>query len=391
MNLSEEFIYNLTKKSFLSLWTYPNPIRKKNKELCDILIFSHPHIIIISVKEILPTDSGDFEVDWERWKKTALEKSFKQIYGAERFLESVDYLITPDTSHKFELPDRNERKYHRIAIAIGGEERMPLMWGDMGKGFIHVFDKISSDIIISELDTITDFVKYLTRKEELYENYGYDKIIITGSEEDLLAQYLGNSESFDTKYTKIFLDVGLWDGYINNESNKKWKEDIKGSYAWDNIIEQLIKDYKQNRMLSDINYSEFELVMRTMAKESRENRIILSKEFVDFFNKPNIRSRPVASYSGISYVFLTTKRNEDRKDRKIELIGRCMIVRVLIPESDTVIGIATEKNDGERGFSLDVAYLYRPIISETDKNNIDKMVNELGWFKKSYNKINAKN
>ena len=35
------------------------------------------------------------------------------------------------------------------------------------KGYIHVFDDVTLNIVLSELDTITDFVKYLRKKEGL--------------------------------------------------------------------------------------------------------------------------------------------------------------------------------------------------------------------------------
>ncbi len=41
---SEEFVNKLCKKSFLKLWTHPNPKGKKDKELCDCLIVCGIHI-----------------------------------------------------------------------------------------------------------------------------------------------------------------------------------------------------------------------------------------------------------------------------------------------------------------------------------------------------------
>ena len=70
MTSSEEYVYGLSQHSFLTIWCYPNPKGKKDKELCDVLVFCDPHIIIISVKEIEPTDSGNKNVDWQRWKRT---------------------------------------------------------------------------------------------------------------------------------------------------------------------------------------------------------------------------------------------------------------------------------------------------------------------------------
>ena len=357
MTPSEKYVYELTQLSFLTLWCYPNPKGKKDKELCDVLVFCSPHIIIISVKEIEPTDSGDEKVDWQRWKKTALDKSFNQLYGAERYLNSINQLKLFDGSSGPLLPKIKDRIYHRVAIVIGGEKKMPLLWGDLGKGFIHVFDFIATEILFTELDTITDFTKYLTKKEEFYQSGSMTKLIFEGGEEDLLAFYLDNSEEFTSKGTLTILTSGLWDGYKVSEANKKWMEGIKESIIWDNMIELLTDDFRNGRMEVGKEYDNFELVVRTMARESRYNRIILSKEFLEAYNKKNTRAHPTTSYSGIGYVFMYINRNESRESRRAELCGRCLILRKHTPEIITFIGIATEKNDGKKGFSLDVVSL----------------------------------
>jgi hypothetical protein len=46
-------------------------------------------------------------------------------------------------------------------VALGGRREGPVSQGDFGKGFVHVFDERSLDIVLSELDTVTDFVQYL--------------------------------------------------------------------------------------------------------------------------------------------------------------------------------------------------------------------------------------
>jgi hypothetical protein len=381
MTPSEKYVYELSQHSFLTLWCYPNPKGKKDKELCDILVFCDPHIILISVKEIEPTDSGNIDVDWQRWKKTALEKSFNQLYGAERYLNSINQLKLFDGSPGPKLPQIKYRIYHRVSIVIGGEKKMPLLWGDLGKGFIHVFDSITAEILFTELNTITDFTKYLTKKEKFYNAGNFFKLIFEGGEEDLLAFYLSNSEEFKLEGTLTILTAGLWNGYKMSEANLQWMEDIKDSVVWDNMIELLIEDYQNDRMEVGKEYENFELVMRTMAKESRNNRIILSKEFLEAYNKKNIRAHPTSSYSGLGYVFMFVNRDESREYRRAELGGRCLIIRKYTPEINTIIGIATEKKDGKKGFSLDVVYYYKPALSEQENRKADELIEKYGWFK----------
>ena len=82
---SEKYVTELCKRSFLKIWTHPNPIGKKGKELCDCLIVCGSHIIIISVKDIEYKNTGD-KTGMERWERSAIEKSISQIYGAEIWL-----------------------------------------------------------------------------------------------------------------------------------------------------------------------------------------------------------------------------------------------------------------------------------------------------------------
>jgi hypothetical protein len=45
VNDSEQFVYDICSKSFLSLWSYINPQGKTpGKELCDVLVVCNPHV-----------------------------------------------------------------------------------------------------------------------------------------------------------------------------------------------------------------------------------------------------------------------------------------------------------------------------------------------------------
>jgi hypothetical protein len=88
VNGSEQFVYDICTKSFLSLWSYINPQGKTSgKELCDVLVICDPHVIVISVKDIQLKSTEDPSVDWKRWQRKAIEESIKQIKGAIRWLD----------------------------------------------------------------------------------------------------------------------------------------------------------------------------------------------------------------------------------------------------------------------------------------------------------------
>jgi hypothetical protein len=82
MTRTEELVYALCNRTFLSLWSFPNPVGKKGKELCDVLVVCEPDIVIFSIKEINIKESGDLDVDIERWMQRAITESVKaNIWG----------------------------------------------------------------------------------------------------------------------------------------------------------------------------------------------------------------------------------------------------------------------------------------------------------------------
>jgi hypothetical protein len=180
---SEKFVAALCEQSFLRLWTHPNPKGKKNKELCDCLIVCGSHIVIISVKECEYKDTGD-KTGWERWEKAAIEKSASQIWGAERWLQTVDQFMRHD-GRKISLPGKSDRKYHRISVSLGGQGNVLIKWGDLGNGFVHVCNEYSVGILFNSLNTITDFVEFLSASEGLITS-GVQMIFDGGGIEDLV-------------------------------------------------------------------------------------------------------------------------------------------------------------------------------------------------------------
>lgn len=232
MTPSEKYVSELCEKSFLPFWSFPNPIGKKNKELCDLFVVCENTIIIISVKDITPSKSEDELIKYERWVKKAIHDSVDQIYGAERFLETVHEVFLKDKKTKIKLPPKESRIIHRIAIAFGSANDFPLPTGNFGKGNVNVFDEKATFTILNELDTITDFTDYLTAKEKFVS----DKTILIPSEIDFLAFYLQTGLKIDVPADTIISGSGLWESYIETNEYSEWKEDITVSYIWDFMI-----------------------------------------------------------------------------------------------------------------------------------------------------------
>src|SRR5713101_116855 len=130
MTDSERVVYELIKKSFLSFWSYPNPLNARRRELCDVLVVCDPDIIIFSIKEIEYKDTGRPTVDVERWKRKAIDASSKQVYGAERQLVTQSEVITSDGKVALPFPAGANKNIYRVAVALGSKEKVPLIFGD---------------------------------------------------------------------------------------------------------------------------------------------------------------------------------------------------------------------------------------------------------------------
>lgn len=334
MTKSEELVYKLCTKSFLSLWSYPNPKGKKGKELCDILVVCEPDIIIFSVKEIEFKDTGD-KVGFERWHKKAIEESCNQIYGAERWINSNPNVITQTGEEGLAFPDISKRKIHRVAVALGSKGKVPMSFGDFGNGFVHIFDEVSLEVVMNELDTITDFVTYLTDKENFY---GQGRQTCFIGEENLLAFYLSQGRKFPDEATFLALYVDLWSGFRNDAQVQVKKKLDEISYVWDRLIELINKDFREDGLTSAIPHSAIklstvELLVRTMARENRFSRRILGNSFIEFLElskQKKVKSRfAVGSMSEVLYLFLASDLNNGREYNLAELYGRCGFARLI--------------------------------------------------------------
>ncbi|HHT9130458.1 MAG TPA: NERD domain-containing protein [Candidatus Brocadiaceae bacterium] len=382
VNDAEEFVYQVCRRSFLSLWSYPNPRGKDaNKELCDILILCDPDVIIISVKEIGFTNSGNISTDWKRWRKRAIEGSIKQIYGAGRWIQSASHVIRGDGTQGLPFPEIKRRRIHRVAVALGGDGKISIRSGNFGKGFVHVFDRTSFSIILKELDTIMDFVQYLIAKENIYRP-GI-KAVFQGGEENLLALYLHNGCVFPKNYDRLGIDDTLWEGFKNKEEYKAKKLADEESYVWDRLLELISDDVLHGKLEFGSALSEDESTIRVMARENRFGRRVLGKafnEFIGLSSQRKIRSRMTFSPSGITYVFLAMPHGEDRKFRHAELSGRCFVARGLFKDHKTVVGIATEQYEPGKGASFDFLCLHKENWADKDQQQLEFVQKKCGYF-----------
>lgn len=386
MTRSEQFVSWLCHRAFLKLWTHPNPVGKKGKELCDCLVVCGSHLIIVSVKEIEYRDTGD-HVGWARWHKAAIDESAKQIWGAERWLRKAELVLRRDR-RSITLPPHSERTYHRVSVSLGGRGSVPLRWGDCGHGFVHLLDEYSLAEAFRELDTITDFVRYLDAVEDMFEK-GVRPLFAGAGAEDLLALYVRNGATFGFLLENgsfpdtVVIDEGIWKALIDSPEYVARNKDLASSYSWDRLIEHFADDLLTNGMFDMFSkeVTTNELALVAMARQPRSHRANLADAFLKFLGPEGVKvgARVVFATNDTAFVFITGA-SEDRESRARELALRCLVVRVRGPAS-IVIGIATDRpTEGKSGHSSDIAYIHLPEFTDEDVRNVDGIQRDLGYF-----------
>jgi hypothetical protein len=431
---SERYLATLCQKSFLTLWSYPNLYTDEGKrgvegdghELCDLLIVFGGDVIIFSDKHITFNEAVDTNIAWRRWFKKAIQKSARQLFGAERWILKFPSRIFLDRKchQPFPFPIQ-PKKIHRIVVARGiyqacksyfggvsigslivnstlaGDQHLSLPF-NIGrvapdKGFLHVFEDFTLDAVFDELDTVDDFIAYLAKREALL-TAAKPKIIATGDEQ-LLSVYLtkmNDKGEHDFRLNigeqapdGIYLDESFWAGMKQNPKYIAKKQADRVSYAWDRLIEHFIR-YAHS--VSEPAY--IEPAVRLMASEPRLRRRQLAPALVSLITctPKGKRAARVAysdNYPGRAYIFLVVPKLDSesyaqyRENRQNLLLAYCKVVKLLCGKADFIIGIATEPQHGA-GSSEDLAcYDVREWT--------DEMENEARWLQERFSLLQDSN
>ncbi len=369
---AESFLYELSKKSFFVDWCYLNPLLPDGKELCDLLIVFDEIAIIWQIKDLKPNKDGGI-------KESDFEKNIKQLSGARRTLFDLKTPIklnNPRRGEEIFNPEKIKEIY-LIAVFIGDfQSSIPLI-DSIKKYLVHIFIMPFLEIVLNELDTITDFIEYLRCKEKFITSFN-QRIITLSGEEDFLGLYLLNDRNLDKFNNAILLTVAddIWKGFSTSENYNRREKADKKSYFWDNLI---------NRA-HEAETGEYEIIARELARLNRFERRLASNSFIEAHlslkNDPNKLFKRTIAIKGVSYCFLFAGEAEkDIEERKNLLFHTCMIVRMLKPENKTVIGISTSAAYGPT-FGYEFFYINIPELSQSDIDEIKQYQNKLGIYTK---------
>lgn len=435
---SEAYLAKLADQSFLDLWSYPNVYIDKivnrgtsvGKELCDLLVVCGDHVLLFSDKTIRWPDNQPVDIAWARWYKKAVKKSVDQINGAVRWIrENPDRVFLDHACTRaipFPLPTAERMKLHCIIVALGagkacsdffgegsgslvllddqsgetGGDRtpMPFTIGDVNPSgpYVHVLDDTTLDIVLQELDTITDFTEYLERKSAFIRA---GNLLGAHGEEELLAVYLMNvgpdgrhgffrpDGSPWTIGDRLMVDGGHYRSMRKNPQYVAKKKADRISYLWDNLIKAFTKNIIGDSLARLEGWSDrldknlSEIGVRYMALEDRTARRYHSLAVRGAFESIGDKHRffrvmmpgPSADNQDTAFCILLFRVPDEfpevsyeryRQARTSTLYGYALNVLRKNPKLKRIIGLAMEPWKPGQSGSEDMIYAEQPVWTE---------------------------
>jgi len=385
---AETLIADLCGNAFFKDFCFKNPYvgtGKDRKELCDVLVILGDTAIIWQIKNIKLGENGHF-------KQSDIDKAVKQCRGAKRRLNTLGKVEFTNVAGKTKTIDSSKIKStHLIAAIEGGFAEFGSFYDDNGNGNVHIFFEKFTRYTTKHLNTVTDFVRYLSNKERFLSDC--KGLIISGGEEELLAVYLNNNRTFgnmeDANATHIFLDTEGSADKLENDQGYKTKQEIDEYWgkAWDMLIQKKSEGLTHK---GDTSTSEDrDKFLAKMMSHDRFERRILGKTYIDAATEATKGSsskdfvyRRYYPANGVTYVFaFMGELDGDHQPRQTMLHVAALAARKQFPTNTMVIGVVTERNmiKNAKGCSFDWV-----MFDLDDKELQRQLTPELEAFMKQY-------
>jgi hypothetical protein len=439
---SERILAQLSRRAFLSLWTFPNVHTdegfkagsKSPKEFVDGFLVFGDDVVLFSDKDISFNEEKPLTVAWPRWYRKAVTHSIQQLYGAlswlKRFPDRI--FLDPACTKKLPvaLPPPERARYHLVAVTRGTYKAVTRHFpgsigtllirsdiagdadphrpfcvgrGPAGKLFIHILNEFALEVILREFDTASDFLTYLKAREQFLGNP--ELLVIAPGEEQLVAAYLLNMRGDDHWFIPAPKDgekepdgvtfvESLFDSLQNRDEYRRKKKADRVSYAWDALVERFIRLGDPELAGPHIQQTNAELEegLRIIASESRFNRRLLARALGDALAKaaahPGKRlARIVAAAQDPDrvYIFVVLpKRPEDaygkyRTFRLALLDAYCRSAQLRFPTATTFVGIGVDHPVKDYEGGSEDLYIFQPkALTEEERQEIEKLRSKLG-------------
>ncbi|URX62087.1 SEC-C domain-containing protein [Luteibacter anthropi] len=326
----ERHLAALARHHLLRLWSYPGLSRREKngvaQELADLTVVFGDDILLFSDKDETWSPHPDVMVAWSRWYRRAIEKSAKQLWGAEQYLRRSpnEVYLDPGLNKPFPFPLVNEKtRIHLIAVTANSEDAAqahfdslapgssstlmfqfpehpeemtphPFVVGDLDpkRTFVHVFDRASLDRVLGELGTIADLIDYLTKKAAAIRG---GHLMLYAGEEDLLAFYLYERGAdgygalpFDSKVMRARLAIpeGEWVGFRTSDRYRLHAAQRESARPWGRMLDHFDASIVEANTgeANDTPLWMHERALRVAASENMASRARLAAEFGRKYN-----------------------------------------------------------------------------------------------------------
>ncbi|WP_210250756.1 YecA family protein [Bradyrhizobium hipponense] len=314
---TERMLADFCERSFLKLWSYPNPFKDDGHELCDLLAVFDNHVFIFFDRENeLPEGPDkDPKVVWDRWKRNVIDRQVKTAHGAERYIRSGRPIFM-DAKRTAPFPlhiDARKAVIHKIIVAHGAKEACERaspdnVYGSLAIAYtetdggpsqpfhieidrrkpVHILDSHNMPIVLGELDTVSDLSTYLDEKVRAAS--AFDHLTYCG-EEDLLGHYLLNYDEVKKRHVigpkneneavnGIMIGEGEWHDFIQTDLYKNTKTVDRVSYFWDELIQRTCQNSLDGTLGGNSNIFRGESAIYEMVKEPRFMRRGLAEKML---------------------------------------------------------------------------------------------------------------
>lgn len=399
---SEAYLGRLARASFLTLWSYPNLYTDESrsgsgdgKEFCDLTVVFGDRVLLFSDKHIKFSSDKPISVAWPRWYRRAIESSAKQLIGAESWLRRFPEKLFLDrkcaSQFPLSIPLGSDSKVHKIVIANGAAEAIKanlkkdipsllVNTDDISKqneypaftalqpyksrGYVHIYDETTLDLILSELDTITEFIAYLDERERIASLPGVTISAI--GEEQLLGIYMrtviGKTHRLlpPIGFDLVMIPDGEWQRYISSQEYVSRRQADQISYVWDRLIESftahIISGRSQSPLIGGGNLpsvAEQEKALRQMASEIRVRRRQLGKWMLEgaqiaaplprFSRTAVFEDAPVRGYVLFFIKPLDSMSYGEYRNVRMHLLhAHVLACKLRFPKVTQIVGITSE-------------------------------------------------
>ena len=400
---TERILTDFCDRTFLKLWAYANPYKDDGDELCDLLaVFGDQVFVFFDRENALPeTSDKDPEVLWARWKRNVIDRQTKTAHGAERYLRSGRAIFL-DSKKAVPFPlviDSANAVIHKIIVAHGAKDAcknaseqniygsLAITYGEVDPRLdsehpfhiqidrnnpVHVLDSHNLSIVLSELDTATDFSAYLEEKHRAIAKFDY---LSYCGEEDLLGHYLLNYDQEEKRhaigfkkgageFNGVMIGEGEWHDFIKTDLYKNTKNEDRISYFWDDLIQRTCQNTLDGTIGGNADLLRGKSAIYEMVKEPRFVRRGLADKMLmavrSFPDDPGQFARQVthlpSSQPNAGYVLLQLhapdqfKAQPDyREKRQLLLEIACGAAKNKFPDLVKVIGVAIDAPKHSKG------------------------------------------